>query len=192
VGSPAWRAFLAIALTHKPKKSTPEAPFEGPLAIPALPPATPNSAPAGAQLQANRIILRHAILFQEGSAELLVDESLPALNAVLALLNTHTDIQHLLIEGHTNHNGPADYNYALSERRAEAVVAWLVDHGIQPNRLLFKGYGFERPLVDANHPEESSLNRRVEFTVLRPDVWHNPTFKSIEVPADEEAAPSDK
>lgn len=75
------------------------------------------------------------------------------------------------LSAHTDSRGTAAYNMALSQRRAESVIEFLVERGIDPNRLVAKGYGFSRL---ANHcapgvectDEEHEFNRRVEFFVL--------------------------
>ena len=67
----------------------------------------------------------------------------------------------LIIAGHTDTRGSAEANKLLSQRRAEAVVAWLVEErSIAPNRLQAIGYGEER-LADPRAPA-SGVNRRVE------------------------------
>lgn len=70
--------------------------------------------------------------------------------------------QPVLIVGHTDATGPADYNRALSERRAAAVKRYLQDrHGIAPERLRIVGHGEQRPLPGTD--PENWTNRRVEF-----------------------------
>lgn len=64
-----------------------------------------------------------------------------------------------LVEGHTDATGPADYNLELSRRRAAAVVDYLVRRGIDPDRLMARGFGETRPR--AADPENPA-NRRVE------------------------------
>jgi outer membrane protein OmpA-like peptidoglycan-associated protein len=68
-----------------------------------------------------------------------------------------------LVEGHTDAIGPADYNRALSERRAAAVVDYLVTHGIDPARLTAQGFGETRPR--ATDPSDPA-NRRVETRLM--------------------------
>ena len=65
------------------------------------------------------------------------------------------------IAGHTDASGTADYNLELSERRANAVMQYLVENGIDPERLVAVGYG-EDNLLHAENPE-SAENRRVEI-----------------------------
>jgi outer membrane protein OmpA-like peptidoglycan-associated protein len=68
----------------------------------------------------------------------------------------------VMIEGHTDAHGPEAYNLTLSQLRARAVRAYLIqDHGVEPERLPFAGYGKTRPF-DARDPF-NGINRRVEF-----------------------------
>jgi OOP family OmpA-OmpF porin len=69
------------------------------------------------------------------------------------------------IEGHADSTGPDAYNQKLSERRAKAVMAYLVNTvGIDPSRLTAVGYGESRPAYPNDTPENQAKNRRVEFT----------------------------
>ena len=71
------------------------------------------------------------------------------------------------IEGHTDSRGAAEYNRALSERRARAVAAWLVTFGgIDADRLDTAGYGESRPREPL--APDSAVNRRVEIVTLAP------------------------
>lgn len=70
------------------------------------------------------------------------------------------------IEGHTDSTGPEDYNQALSQRRAQAVVDLLVnEHGIAPQRLEAKGFGESQPVADNSTEEGRAENRRVMATL---------------------------
>jgi outer membrane protein OmpA-like peptidoglycan-associated protein len=67
------------------------------------------------------------------------------------------------IQGHTDDRGSADYNKKLSDRRAAAVLKYLVSHGIDPSRLTSHGYGKEKPIVPNDTDQNRALNRRVQF-----------------------------
>jgi OOP family OmpA-OmpF porin len=66
------------------------------------------------------------------------------------------------IGGHTDSSGSEAYNKTLSEKRAQAVYGFLVDHGIKKSRLIVKGYGYSKPLSLS----QAAKNRRVQITVL--------------------------
>jgi outer membrane protein OmpA-like peptidoglycan-associated protein len=122
--------------------------------------------PKLAELSGDKIIITEAIYFLEDSIG-IQRRSWPVLYAVKDILLEHPELEHVLVEGHTNDNGSAEYNYELSDRRSRAVAQWLVAHGISRNRLLSKGYGYDNPLVDHDVEDALRINRRVEFTVLR-------------------------
>jgi OmpA-OmpF porin, OOP family len=89
-------------------------------------------------------------------------ESYPVLNAVVDVMNKNPDIK-IEVQGHTDNRGSASYNMKLSNRRAASVKLYLVEHGISPDRLTSHGYGFTRPLVPNDTPQDRALNRRVQF-----------------------------
>jgi outer membrane protein OmpA-like peptidoglycan-associated protein len=71
------------------------------------------------------------------------------------------------IGGHTDSKGGPAYNDELSQRRANAVVEWLIQKGIGRNRLSAKGYGESKPLATNDDEQEGrEINRRTEFSVL--------------------------
>jgi len=69
------------------------------------------------------------------------------------------------IEGHTDNVGKDAYNKKLSQRRADAVKAYLVKKGIDANRLTAIGYGEEKPIADNATKAGKAENRRVEAAV---------------------------
>jgi outer membrane protein OmpA-like peptidoglycan-associated protein len=90
------------------------------------------------------------------------------LRNVAAVLNSHPEIAQVIVEGHTDSRAPRDYNMSLSQRRAEAVVRFLVSAGVAANRLVARGFGPDRPVVpNATTPEQHAQNRRVEFNIPR-------------------------
>ena len=75
---------------------------------------------------------------------------------------------HVIIEGHTDSVGTANYNKKLSQRRAESVKKYLVDTlGIDASRLKTVGYGFEKPVASNKTAEGRKKNRRVEIVVVQ-------------------------
>jgi flagellar motor protein MotB len=109
------------------------------------------------------IILKN--IFFDTDAYELKPESKSELNKLVQFLNTNSSIK-VEIGGHTDNVGTQQYNQTLSERRAKSVVDYLVSSGINPLRLVAKGYGFSKP-VDTNNTESGRANnRRTELTVL--------------------------
>jgi OOP family OmpA-OmpF porin len=93
-------------------------------------------------------------------------ESRPALDDAAKILKDNPSIR-VEIQGHTDSVGSSEYNMQLSQRRAQAVVDYLVqNYGIQLNRLVARGYGKTMPIAPNSTPEGRALNRRVEFVIL--------------------------
>ncbi|MCX7836229.1 MAG: peptidoglycan-associated lipoprotein Pal [bacterium] len=67
------------------------------------------------------------------------------------------------LEGHADERGTNEYNLALGERRAKSVRDFLVNYGIDANRISVMSYGEERPAVKGTGEAAWSKNRRVEF-----------------------------
>jgi outer membrane protein OmpA-like peptidoglycan-associated protein len=117
-----------------------------------------------ARVEQGQIKIIERIEFKTNSAVIL-PESTPVLEAVRTILTDHPEIAHLSVEGHTDNVGKPEYNQALSERRAAAVVTWLTQHDIARKRLGSQGFGLTKPL-DSNDTEEGrERNRRVEFHI---------------------------
>ena len=172
VGASAARVFAMAGWHWRPKPKPPEpdlpmavvAPLEDRVDEP-LPEPEPVVVEAPPR---ERLVIRESLFFAEDSDRLL-SKSKPALDAVVGILRDRAEIRYLLIEGHTNDNGADAYNVDLGLRRAMSVMDALVALGIDPDRLVPKGYGFHRRLVPAGHADAARLNRRVEFSVLRPE-----------------------
>jgi outer membrane protein OmpA-like peptidoglycan-associated protein len=106
----------------------------------------------------------HQILFQSGSAK-VTDESVAALGSVASILAECPDaIVH--VEGHTDSDGDASANLALSVSRAETVTGVLANKGIAADRLYAIGYGETLPVASNDTPAGKQKNRRIVFSVL--------------------------
>jgi len=86
---------------------------------------------------------------------------MPALNAVLGLINNHPGSR-WIIAGHTDNQGNAAHNQTLSENRASSVISWLKAHSVDAGRLAPQGFGATRPVADNATANGRALNRRVE------------------------------
>jgi outer membrane protein OmpA-like peptidoglycan-associated protein/tetratricopeptide (TPR) repeat protein len=112
----------------------------------------------------SKIILKN-IFFDFDKATLRQPESTNELDNLIKLL---TDVPTMKIEisGHTDSKGSDSYNLTLSQNRAQAVVDYLVNHGIAKDRLKATGYGETKP-IDSNDTDEGRQNnRRTEFEIL--------------------------
>lgn len=110
-------------------------------------------------------VATQGILFATNS-DRIRPESTPTLAEIGKMLKDHPDLR-IGIEGHTDSDGEEAYNQELSERRAAAVKAFLVEtHGISGDRLQTAGFGESRPVADNATPEGKQQNRRVELVRL--------------------------
>ncbi len=125
--------------------------------------------PAGAKVNAfgcqdTDAMILHGVNFHTDSDE-LTDDSIAILDRVVATLKKHPEVK-LEVSGHTDSRADEAYNKKLSERRAIAVMKYLVDHGVNADNLIARGYGEERPIASNDTPEGMAKNRRVELNRL--------------------------
>ena len=73
----------------------------------------------------------------------------------------------LLIEGHCDQRGTEEYNLALGDRRAQAVLGYLVEHGVDPSRVMVLSLGEERSFDQRQTEEGWALNRRAHFVLIQ-------------------------
>ena len=115
-------------------------------------------------------LVLHKIEFETGKA-IIKPAFYPYLDEVAKSIKMAVESNPTLlieVQGHTDSQGSASYNLKLSQLRAEAVKEYLVTrHGIDPNRLIARGYGETRPIASNRNREGRARNRRVEFVVLQ-------------------------
>ncbi len=94
-------------------------------------------------------------------------ESYPVLDSIYQFLAENPTIV-VEVAGHADERGGYEYNIRLTQARANAVVDYLVRKGIDPRRLIGKGYGWTQPVIKGAKTErEHQMNRRVEFRIIR-------------------------
>lgn len=98
----------------------------------------------------------------------LTPASKTALAKMADVLNEYDDTD-IMIEGHTDADGSDDYNQTLSERRAQAVKAYLAALTVAPSRMTTVGYGESQPVADNSSSSGKSQNRRVEVVIVAND-----------------------
>ena len=152
-------------------------------------------------------------IFYDFDKATLRPESTLALDSLIELLNENANIT-IELSAHTDYRGSASYNERLSQRRAESVVNYLIEHGIAEDRLKPVGYGKMKPktvkrkltetypwlkegdvlteeFIKALDEEKqeicNQLNRRTEFTVLR--TTYGMDAKSASAPSSESVQP---
>jgi OmpA-OmpF porin, OOP family len=102
------------------------------------------------------------INFDVGKAD-IQSSSFGILDEIAAALGANPQLK-VVVEGHTDSSGARAFNVDLSQRRAQAVMDYLVGKGVSPSRLSAKGYGPDRPVADNGTKLGRSKNRRVRFT----------------------------
>lgn len=93
--------------------------------------------------------------------------SLEGIQGLLRMLKSSATMK-VEIGGHTDDNGPDEYNLDLSKRRAQAVRNLLIKGGADGTRITAVGYGKTKPLAPNDNRQGRSLNRRTEFVILQP------------------------
>jgi outer membrane protein OmpA-like peptidoglycan-associated protein len=113
----------------------------------------------------DQIEITQKINFKKDSAEIRGKKSFKILDVVASVIlaNPHIEVE---VQGHTDDSGTREHNLELSQERAESVVAYLVEQGVEPERLTAKGYGPDEPIADNATKKGRAQNRRVEFHVV--------------------------
>lgn len=104
------------------------------------------------------------INFDLGKAT-LTRSSAPVLDLAISALREYPSVR-IEISGHTDNRGPREINMRLSQRRADAVRAYLVERGIDEGRIVTRGAGPDEPIDSNATGEGRANNRRIEFRVL--------------------------
>ncbi|GAB4285988.1 MAG: hypothetical protein Kow0098_00650 [Ignavibacteriaceae bacterium] len=110
-------------------------------------------------------IVLEGITFATGKAD-ITPESEKILQQALKTLQTYPEII-VEISGHTDDVGSSASNQKLSQKRADAVRTWLIQKGINPDRMIAVGYGEERPRVPNDSADNRRMNRRIEFKRIK-------------------------
>ena len=106
-------------------------------------------------------VLLYGILFDIDKANLKA-KSVEQLMHIVTLMMTYPELN-LEVQGHTDSQGADEYNLTLSQKRAQTVCTYLELFGIDPNRLVPKGYGETKPVATNDTEEGRAKNRRVEL-----------------------------
>jgi len=106
-------------------------------------------------------VLRATVYFEYDQA-MLTDAGKALLTAKLPILRERPKLN-LLLTGHTDNRGSAEYNIALGLRRAAIVKEWLVSNGVDGARIEIMSLGEEQPAVSGEGEDAWAQNRRVEF-----------------------------
>jgi len=127
----------------------------------------PDKGPSLVQVGEGEIKILQRVEFATGKDKIEGAVSFKVLDAVVGALKGHPEIFLVEVAGHTDDKGSTEENRKLSQKRAEAVVAYLTSNGIEAKRLQAKGYGPDKPIADNKQTAGRKKNRRVEFTILK-------------------------
>lgn len=114
-----------------------------------------------------KITFDSGILFKVNSSDLQADAK-QNIDNLSRILNKYPDTN-ILVEGHTDSTGTADYNMGLSRRRAESVADYAKGLGVAGSRFSTVGYGETQPIASNATAEGRQLNRRVEIAIFAND-----------------------
>jgi peptidoglycan-associated lipoprotein len=125
----------------------------------AVEPAKPTPPPEVQQMAKNF----ERVFFDFDSSSLNA-ESKKALDDNAGIMGQYSDVK-LEVQGHADERGTTDYNMALGQKRADAVVQYLLARGVSSSRVKSVSYGEERPLDGRSSETAWAMNRRAEFVI---------------------------
>lgn len=188
VGVPDGRAYLGVSYagvyvkrpTPPPPTPPPPPPPPPPPKVEPPPPPPPDPElppscegedcpdqqrrPAHVEVKGQKLVLSERIFF-DFDRDTIKPISFPVLDEVVRVLKARPDIKRMRVEGHTDNKGTDQYNLDLSRRRAQSVMVYLVEHGIEPWRLSSAGFGLRCPIMPNDTSDRRAQNRRVDFII---------------------------
>ena len=111
-----------------------------------------------------RLIMPGNITFKTDSSD-INSSFYPVLNSVAKVLNKYSNST-VLVSGHTDNTGSAEYNLNLSKMRAASVAAYLEGQGVKSSRFEVMGLGYSNPIVSNDTAAGREQNRRVEIKII--------------------------
>ncbi|MFO0546880.1 MAG: OmpA family protein [Polyangiaceae bacterium] len=127
----------------------------------------PDKGPTLVQISKDEIKILQRVEFETNSDKIKGAPSFAVLDAVVSVLKIHSEITLIEVGGHTDNTGDARQNKELSQKRADAVKAYMVKKGIDAGRLQATGFGQEKPISENTTTTGKQKNRRVEFKILK-------------------------
>jgi len=106
-------------------------------------------------------------IYFKTNEDIPIDSSETTLLQLASFIKSNTDVN-IEIIGHTDSDGDEKANLMLSTKRANAIIDWLKNHGIDTSHVIAKGMGESQPVESNKTPQGKALNRRVELKVNTP------------------------
>ena len=129
------------------------------------------------------------IEFETGKAT-IKPKSFPLLDQIANIFIENSDYI-IEVQGHTDNTGKAEANKTLSDKRAHAVMDYMIKKGVAADRMTAVGYGQEQPIADNNTKAGRAKNRRVEFKISFEEVHYETVLDHadpVEKPTEEKPA----
>ena len=121
--------------------------------------------PKGAKVNIKGCWILGGVLFDTNKSN-IKPNFYPDLDEIVTILGKNPALK-VEIQGHTDNIGSAAYNMKLSENRAKAVMEYLLNKGVDSERLSSKGLGLTMPIASNKTPEGRTRNRRVELKPIQ-------------------------
>jgi outer membrane protein OmpA-like peptidoglycan-associated protein len=118
----------------------------------------------------DEIILKQQVQFKTDGktlGEAVAKDSDALLTEVKDAIMGDANIELVEVQGHTDHEADESYNMELSQKRAASVRQYLIDKGVPADKMVAKGYGFNRPIADNRIRTGRQKNRRVQFVIVK-------------------------
>ncbi|MBM7115299.1 OmpA family protein [Archangium primigenium] len=119
-------------------------------------------------LERDRFVLLGRVFFAPNQPKLEA-RSHAQLDWVARVIKEHPEFHHISVGAHSDNRGFAQTNLYMTQAQAQAVQWYLIERGVEPERLEARGYGDTRPIGDNNMVRGREQNRRVEFKIVQPD-----------------------
>ena len=117
------------------------------------------------KLTTGTIIPLNEVQFETGTTKLSNEKSNKQLTELVTYLNMNPKIK-VRVNGHTDFVGKKEANITLSNNRAEFIATYIIQQGINKERIDWKGFGDESPIDNNKTKQGRARNRRVEFEVI--------------------------
>lgn len=121
--------------------------------------------PAPAIRELERLNFKFQPIYFDYDKAIIRSNDIPFLKSIVKVVEGHSDLR-IKVIGNTDADGTDQYNYDLSKRRAEAIIAFFVEQGLKRDRIEIQFNGEKKPVDSNKTAEGKQKNRRVEFQFI--------------------------